>query len=201
MALINKKPLIVGIVSSLRDGNYTQHAVKLALQGAERNGATTKLIYLSEFDLPFVDGLRSQSKFQPEPEGQARFKKIIKEADGVVVGFPEYHNVVSGVLINALDLTTNEEWENKPVGLVAVSGAAAGGLHGFAILRTLFRALHSWVVPTEAGVPTAWKYFDAEGNLNDKDLEERLKTVGESVSKTSILLNDKNYAAFLASQN
>lgn len=170
--------LVAGICGSLRKGSYTRMAVSVALRGAAEAGARTHLVDLVEFGLGFagVDG-------GPEPEGVAAMRSAVKEADGIILGTPEYHGSFSGVLKNALDLMGFAEFEGKMVGLVGVSGGKMGAFDALNSLRNIGRALHAWVVPEQASVPEAWSAFDGSGGMKNKDLEERLLTVGRQVAR------------------
>ena len=50
-------------------------------------------------------------------------------------------------------------------------------------LREIGRALHAWVVPEQAAVSDAWKYFDDKGQTKDAALKKRLQDVGRQVAK------------------
>lgn len=172
--------LVAGICGSIRPGSYTRMAVRIALRGAEEAGAQTLLIDLQDYDLVFCDGKVDESIY---PEDVFRLRRDVGRAQGIILGTPEYHGGVSGVLKNALDLMGFEEFRGKMVGLVGVSGGALGAVHALDSLRTIGRALHSWVVPEQASIPQAWKAFDEAGALRSGDLENRLKQVGRQVAR------------------
>jgi FMN reductase len=83
---------IVGIPGSLRTGSYTRRAVECALEGAA--GAATRLIDLRDYQLIFRDG-KDETNYPP---GVFRLRADVKQAQGVILGTPEYHGGVSGVL-------------------------------------------------------------------------------------------------------
>lgn len=172
--------LVAGICGSIRPGSYTRMAVRIALRGAEEAGAQTLLIDLQDYDLVFCDGKVDESIY---PEDVFRLRRDVGRAQGIILGTPEYHGGVSGVLKNALDLMGFEEFRGKMVGLVGVSGGALGAVHALDSLRTIGRALHSWVVPEQASIPQACKAFDEAGALRSGDLENRLKQVGRQVAR------------------
>jgi NAD(P)H-dependent FMN reductase len=174
-----KEPLvrIAGISGSRRPGSYTRMAVDAALHGAAEVNATTELIDLAEFELAFAgaDGDKG-----PDFE---RLSRAVKEADGIILGTPEYHGSFSGVLKNALDLMGFDEFEGKMIGLVGVSGGAMGAFEALNNLRNVGRALHAWVVPQQASVPEAWKVFDKSGAAKDARIADRIKEVGRQVAR------------------
>ena len=111
----------------------------------------------------------------------------VRQAQGIILGTPEYHGGYSGVLKNALDLMGFEEFEGKMVGLVGVSGGAMGAFGAMNSLREIGRALHAWVIPGQASIPQAWQEFDEAGNLKDAELNKRVRAVGRQVARFAYL--------------
>ena len=185
---------VVGICGSLSRGSYTLKAVKIALQGAQEVGAHTQLIDLKGYHLPFCDGKEDESTY---PEDVFQLRREVSQAQGIILGTPEYHGSFSGVLKNAIDLMGFNEIEGKMIGLVGVSGGALGAVNALSSLRTIGRALHAWVVPEQASIPEAWKVFDESGNLQDSALEKRVKDVGRQVARFAYLHKSEKAQEFL----
>ena len=185
--------LIVGICGSLRPVSYSRIALQLALAGAQEVGAQTQLIDLRDYDLVFCRG-HDESAFS---EDVFRLQRDVTQAQGIILGTPEYHGSFSGVLKNALDLMGFTEFEGKMLGLVGVSGGTMGAINALNSLRTVGRALHAWVIPEQISIPQAWKTFDKEGKLNDGELEERLKQLGRQVARFSYLHTSEKAQDFL----
>ena len=185
---------IVAICGSLRPGSYTRMALQVALRGARETGAEATLIDLREYQLTFCDGKENESGY---PKGVFRLRDEVKRAHGVILGTPEYHGGVSGVLKNALDLMGFEELEGKMIGLVGVSGGAFGSVHALSHLRTIGRALHAWVIPEQVAISEAWKAFDKEGNPTSLELEKRLLELGRQVARFSYLHTSEKALEFL----
>lgn len=175
---------VVGLPGSLREGSYTRKAVEIALEGAADAGAETRLLDLRDYDLPLSSGDPREPNYPP---GVDRLRKAIQEADGVILGSPEYHSGMSGVLKNAIDLMGFKEFEGKMLGLVGVSGGSMGATNALISLRNIGRALHAWVVPEQTSIPQAWREFDKDGSLQNEALRDRLKRVGEQVARFSTL--------------
>lgn len=170
--------LVLGLPGSVREGSSTSRAVEVALRGARDAGAETALLNLRDLELPFAydhNALYSS--------GVVRLREAVKAADGLILGTPEYHGALSGVLKNALDLMGFDEFEGKMIGLVGVSGGAMGAHDALNTLRTIGRALHAWVVPTQVAVPLAHKIFRPDGTLTDPKIEDRLRAVGAEVAR------------------
>ncbi len=186
---------IAGISGSLRAGSYTRRAVEIALEGAAETGAETRLIDLRDYNLVFRDG-KDDTGY---PDDVFRLRSEVKQAEGVILGTPEYHGSFSGVLKNALDLMGFDEFEGKMIGLVGVSGGRMGAFDALNSLRNIGRALHAWVIPEQTSVPEAWKVFSEDGKIADPQLEQRLKEIGRQVARFSRLHKCENALEFLRS--
>jgi NAD(P)H-dependent FMN reductase len=176
-----KRIRVAALCGSLREGSYTKMALTIALKAAAGPTCETDFISLREFNLPFVDGRKIPT------EESRRLCDRLANADGVLIGTPEYHGSLSGVLKNALDLTGFPEWEGKMIGLVGVSGGRMGAHNALNTLRDIGRSLHAWVIPQQVSIPEAYKHFDEAGNLKDRVIEERLREVGRQVAQFAYL--------------
>ncbi len=185
---------VIGISGSLRAGSYTTMAVAAALRGAAEAGAKTQLIDLREYKLTLSTGVDTDPSY---PDSLAELRGLVRSADGIVLGTPEYHGSFSGVLKNALDLMGFEEFEGKMIGLVGVSGGQMGAFDALNSLRNIGRALHAWVIPEQASVPEAWKVFNPDGSIRDEELEKRLKSVGRQVARFAALHRCEQHFDFM----
>jgi NAD(P)H-dependent FMN reductase len=110
------------IAGSLREPSYTRAALHAAQAELDKRGATTHEWDLGERPLPIADP-EYEGRPQDYPDATVReFARIANEADAFVLASPVYHNSYSGVLKNALDLLGSEQFERKPVGLMAHRG-------------------------------------------------------------------------------
>ena len=184
---------IVGLAGSLRAGSSTQSAVRYALRGAEKDGAQTRFLDLAGYDLPFLGRDR-------EPKGREaveRFLGDLRAADGIVLGSPEIHGSLSGLLKNALDLTDRETFEGKMLGLIGVAGGRLGASETLSHLRAIGRSLHAWVVPVQVSIGAADKAFDSRGEPVDADVRDRLLSVGRQVAHFAWLHKCENHLQFV----
>lgn len=177
---------VVGLCGSLRHGSTTHAALRIALSGAEEVGAEVELIDLSEYNLIFYGEVSNASEYPPDV---FKLKDKVKRAHGILLGTPEYHGSFSGVLKNALDLMWYEEFENKVVGLIGVSGGKMGAGNAISMLRVVSATLHALVIPTDVSIAQASEAFDENGNLHDQKLTNRVKSVGQQVTKYAALYN------------
>ena len=175
---------VVGLCGSLRQGSYTEMALRIALEGAQEVGAETDLIDLRQLELIFCDGKDDESGYPP---GVFELRERVGSAQGLILGTPEYHGGFSGVLKNAIDLMGSDELGGKTVGLVGVSGGKMGASGAFTGLRLVCRSVRARVIPHQASIPQAWKEFDDSGELKDRSLANRVKDVGRQVSRCAFL--------------
>lgn len=185
---------VIAICGSLREGSYTRLALEVALDGARTLGAETRLLDLREYDLVFCDGRRDDSTY---PEGVQRLRAEVRDAQGILLGTPEYHGAVSGVLKNALDLMGFDEFEGKVLGLIGVSAGEMGATNALTELRTIGRVLHAWVVPQQAAISQAHKVFTEEGEIASPKLAERVREVGRQVARFAYLHCSEKWREFL----
>jgi NAD(P)H-dependent FMN reductase len=115
---------VTGICGSLRPRSYTRMSLAVALEGAREIGAVTSLLDLRDYDLPLMDARKEVETYPPDV---TRLRLAVREAQGIILGTPEYHGGFSGVLKNALDLMGFEEFEGKMLGLIGVSAGRMGG--------------------------------------------------------------------------
>jgi FMN reductase len=163
----------------------TARAVRVALEGAQAAGAETEFIDLADMDLPFCDG---RDDIESYPEVVHRFRSAIQNAQGIILGTPEYHNSLTGALKNAIDHCSYTEFEHKMVGVIGVAGGGMGAVNSINHLRMIMRGVGAWVVPNQVSISNS-KWMDATsfGDQNTM-LELRLKKLGGDVTKFARLI-------------
>jgi NAD(P)H-dependent FMN reductase len=171
-------------------------ALEVALAGAEKAGALPSLLNLRDFNLQFA-GLEEQQ--DGSASGLLRLSQIVRQAHGILLGTPEYHGSVSGVLKNALDLMGFDEFEGKMIGLVGVSAGRMGAFDALNTLRGVGRALHAWVVPEQVSVPEVSRVFSKNGELLDRVIGDRLLHLGMRVAEFAKLHECGRDREFVAS--
>jgi len=182
---------IVGLAGSLRATSATRMAVRCALLGAHDEGAEAQLLDLAAYDLPFLGRERTATN------AMERFLADLRAADGIILGSPEIHGGISGVLKNALDLTSRELFEGKMLGLIGVAGGRMGASETLSHLRAVGRSLHAWVVPTQVSIANADEAFDSRGEPANPEVGERLQSVGREVAHFARLHKCENHLQFM----
>ena len=168
-------------------------AVHCALLGADEDGASAQLLDLAAYDLPFLGSEKERTAMK----AVERFLADLRAADGIILGSPEIHGSISGVLKNALDLTSRELFEGKMLGLIGVAGGRMGASETLSHLRTIGRSLHAWVVPTQVSIAAADEAFDSRGEPVNPEVGDRLKSVGREVAHFARLHKCENHVQFL----
>jgi NAD(P)H-dependent FMN reductase len=161
---------VVAICGSLRDESYTRRALERVLAAADQTGAATQLIDLRTWELPMFDADDRDAGDAPE------LRERVREADAIVLGTPMYHGSYSSVLKNALDYCGFDEFENKTVGLLGVSGGRFP-ISALEHLRTVCRALDAWVIPHQAAIPQPSNAFE-DGEIVDESIEQYVTSLG-----------------------
>ena len=185
---------VVGISGSLRQGNSTSAVVSIALEGAREVGADVALLDLAEYDLVFCDGRDDDSTYPP---GVHRLRADVAAAAGIILGTPEYHGAITGVLKNALDLMNSDEFGGKMIGLVGVSGGGMGATNALGNLRTIGRSLHAWVVPEQISVARVDDALNPDRSLKDPRLAAAVRNVGAQVARFAFLHSSDRPQEFL----
>jgi NAD(P)H-dependent FMN reductase len=166
-------PHVVAISGSLREGSFTNVALRYVLGAAERAGASTDLVDLQDFELPLLDPDAGDAGDAPE------LRERVGAADAIVLGTPVYHGSYSSVLKTALDYLSREEFGEQTVGLLAVAGGSFP-VTALDHLRIVCRSLGAWVVPHQAAVPSASAVVEGSTIVDDA-LVERIERLGQEV--------------------
>lgn len=182
---------VVALAGSLREGSYTRLATNRALEGVDAAGGRGELLDLREYDLPPLNTDRDS------PGDSERLVDRIGAADAIILASPMYHGSYSGVLKNALDYCGFDEFEGKTVGLLAVSGGSFP-ITTLEHLRSVCRALDSWVLPHQAAIPNVSSAFE-NGEFVDEGVEKRVDTLGRRVVEYADIEPDP--ATFESGQN
>jgi azobenzene reductase len=143
------QPRIAIISGSARVGSLTCRVLKVVEARMKERGLEPHFVCAREFDLPLFQSVASQNNVHAE-----RWRELVQESDGLIVGSPEYHGTFSGALKNMIDYLDFPHIEGKPVGLIAAAGGPKAGVSTLNALRLMFRALHVPVVVEQAAI---WK--------------------------------------------
>lgn len=160
---------LVGFSGSLRKGSYNT----LLLQAASHLlPADVSMDIISIEDIPLYNADLDLPASTERPKPVEHFRKMLADADGILISSPEYNYSIPGGLKNAIDWASRGEDSpllRKPV---AVIGATTG-LWGTTRMQMAFHNVFLFldmkpVYKPEVLVAQAEKKFDKEGNLIDE---------------------------------
>ncbi len=137
------------------------------------------LIDLSEMEVPLFTGEAEQSHLP----AVKNLRNKVKDADGVILTSPEYHSAMSGVLKNALDFLSSEQFAHKPVATLAVSGGGKGGINCLTNLRTVARGMYANVIPKQLVMDPHCFDYD-----HDSMLEEPAGMIEEMITELQMYI-------------
>ena len=184
MTTKDKKPHIVGIGGTLRDGSTGLKAVKEALRAAGEAGASTELLDLRELALPMYEPGKPLEGYS---EGVRRLVDAMRSADALLWSTAAYHGTLAGVTKNALDFAQFMARDERPylqdkvVGLIATAGGGMAAVNAINAMVNVVHALRGVVAPLSVPVTRSWRVFDEEGNLRDDAVAGRLEALGRLV--------------------
>lgn len=167
---------ILGVSSSLREGAHTRILVSIALEGAREAGAEVELLDLRETPLPLYDH-REDINTYPQAENVHRIAQLVSEADGFIIGSPEYHGSMSGAAKNFFDFHYHE-FAGKLMGFVAATGGSQG-TSAITHMRASAQYCHAWTLPYHIGASGG--DFDTQG-LKNSLVRDRLLRIGRDLS-------------------
>ena len=175
---------LVGVSGSLRKGSYNTMLLKAALQLLPAN---VSMEIISIEDIPLYNADLDLPAAKQRPKTVEHFRKMLTDADGILISSPEYNYSIPGGLKNAIDWASRGEDSpllRKPI---AVIGATTG-LWGTTRMQLAFHNVFLYldmkpVYKPEVLVAQAEKKFDKNGNLIDEMAKKLLKQKLESLKE------------------
>ena len=184
-------PKLLLISGSAREGSLNQRLVQLAGRKAQALGASVTTVDLRALNLPvYDDDLLAREGM---PAGALQLRELFASHDGLLLSCPEYNALPTPLLVNSFDWLSVVKAEGslpggtgatagKPVGLLAASPGALGGIRQLPIVRTYLSTNFAMVaVPEQMALGSAGDAFDAAGNLIREPMDQMLDKVVASV--------------------
>jgi len=145
---------------------------------------------LRALDLPVYDD--DWAAAHGKPAGALKLRELFAQADGLLLVNPEYNALPTPLFINAFDWLSTVQAQDglpggtgatagKPVGLLAASPGALGGIRALPIVRTFLSTNFAMlVVPEQLALPVAHDQLGGE-QLKKPELDAVLDKVVASV--------------------
>lgn len=184
-------PRLLVIAGSAREGSLNTQLAAVAAHKARALGAETTTVDLRALDLPVYD--QDVLNAQGMPEGARRLRQLLAEHDGLLLSSPEYNALPTPLFINAFDWLSVVQAEGdlpsgtgatagKPVGLMAASPGALGGIRALPIVRTYLSTNFAMVVvPEQLALSAADKQLGDAQALKDERMDQMLGKLVASV--------------------
>lgn len=163
---------LVAIVGSLRQQSFSRAVFNAA---TALSPANVELAEASVREIPLYDG---DLEDEGDPTAVIELRRLVDEADGLIVFTPEYNRSVPAVTKNAID------WLSRYPGDSALSRAAVGivastpGRHDAAGVRehlsTAIRANTTQIFEDTLGIASISHKLDDAGALTNPETKERL---------------------------
>lgn len=182
---------LLAIAGSARQGSLNRQLIELAARKAEALGAQVTLVDLRELDMPVYDD--DWAAAHGKPAGALKLRALFASHDGLLLSCPEYNALPTPLLINSFDwLSTVAAADGlpggtgatagKPVGLMAASPGAMGGIRALPIVRTYLSTNFAMVVvPEQLALPLADQQLGEPAGLKKPELDLILDKVVASV--------------------
>ena len=183
---------LLGLVGT----NSARSTNRKLLQYIEKHFANKADIELVEIkDLPTFNKPANREL----PESVKELVAKIEAADGVIIGTPEYDHSIPAVLMNALAWVSYGVYPmlGKPVMITGASYGTLGSSRAQLQLRQILNApeLKANVLPDEFLLSHSLQAFDANGELNDLEISQKLDAIFDDfrlfVTMTGKLSNAK----------
>lgn len=164
----------------------------VVISGTNRPGArssvvarlTVSILRAADVEVELID-LRDlpPEVFEPaayarKPPTFERFQRAVLEATGILTVVPEYNGSYPGVLKYFIDmLRFPESLYLKPAAFVGVADGRWGGLRAVEQLEMVFQYRNAHLYGRRLFLPAASGLLDADGELTDNELVERLRVL------------------------
>jgi len=174
---------ILTFSGSTRADSNNQKTVDTMSVALHDAGAEVTGVSLRDYAAPIYDGdTETESGL---PESISKFRTLLSEHDGFVIGCPEYNGFMTPLLMNTIDWATRSPqasadlapFRGKSVLVVSASPGGMGGARAATHLKTMLSGIGCIISPENFTVSASFKAFDADGRLVDPALQDRANQI------------------------
>ncbi|MGK9044113.1 NADPH-dependent FMN reductase [Mammaliicoccus vitulinus] len=172
------------IVGSAKQYSHTHALAQFVRGNLEDEGAEVTLFDLYDKPIPFLDVSGRHLHDERIKVNVNELRQKAEEADAIIIGTPNYHGSYSGILKNALDHLTMDQFKMKPVGLICNSGGMRS-TEPLSHLRIIMRNLLGIAVPVQISTQDAdfGKTESGTYYIDVDDIKLRVKLFTEQITK------------------
>lgn len=118
----------------------------------------------------------SPTAYQEKPERWSEFQTRIDSADALVLVVPEYNGSFPGALKYFIDmLEFPKSLVDKPCCFIGISAGRWGGMRAVEQLQDIFIYRGAIIFPKNVLIPNVHECLDANGNITNEEILQRLK--------------------------
>jgi chromate reductase len=173
---------VLAFAGSLRTDSVNKKLIREAAAIAKELGGNVTLVDLKDYPIPLYDGDIESGPGMPEKAKNLR--RMMIEAQVVMISTPEYNSSLPAVLKNVIDWASrNEEGKpsrdafkgNRKFVIMAASPGKLGGTRALKHLRGIIEELGGVVDPQQFSIADAYNAFDESGHLKDPEKKNELR--------------------------
>lgn len=182
-------PAILAFAGSTRKDSFNRKLLRLATEIARQADLEIQHIELADYPMPFMD--EDLEAEQGQPANATAIRRMMLEADGLLLACPEYNSSITPLMKNVIDWVSRKEsgggglepYENKKALLLGASPGKLGGKRAIAAVRSILGNIGVEVFDQEFTLPRAGDAFDDRGRLKDAGLRDALETTVQSFAR------------------
>ena len=182
-------PRILAFAGSARSGSFNRRLLRVAVRGAEANGAACTVIELGDYPLPIYDA-DSEAR-DGLPENAVRLRELFASHEALLITSPEYNSSIAPLLKNTVDWVSRSPggtadlsgFQGRLAAILAASPSPLGGLRGLDVLRSLLCNIGVTVLATQVTLRQASNAFDDAGELVEPRYRERVEVLGAELAE------------------
>ena len=169
------KPVLQVIIGSTRPGRVGSAVADWIIDRARARGDfEVEVTDLAVLNLPIFDEPNHPRLRSYVNQHTKDWSAIVDRSDAFVFVIPEYNYGFNAATKNAIDYL-NQEWQNKPAGIVSYGGVAAG-TRAAQMLKQVMSALKMVPVVDSVNIPFVKEKLDEDGRLKPNEIMEGAAT-------------------------
>ena len=165
------KPVLQVIIGSTRPGRVGSAVADWIIDRARARGDfEVEVADLAVLNLPIFDEPNHPRLRRYVNQHTKDWSEIVERSDAFVFVIPEYNYGFNAATKNAIDYL-NQEWQNKPAGIVSYGGVAAG-TRAAQMLKQVMSALKIVPVTDSVNIPFVGQKLDQDRRLKPNEIME-----------------------------
>jgi len=169
------KPVLQIIIGSTRPGRVGPAVADWIIDRARARGDfEVEVADLAVLNLPIFDEPNHPRLRRYVNQHTKDWSEIVERSDAFVFVIPEYNYGFNAATKNAIDYL-NQEWQNKPAGIVSYGGVAAG-TRAAQMLKQVMSALKIVPVTDSVNIPFVAEKLDEDRRLKPNEIMEAAAT-------------------------